>query len=310
MSAHRITQPPAGSAGAVVLDALTEWSRTLAGHVEVAATDPETAAHQTRVMSRRLRSALRSFERLFVDGSVTDLEERLKSLAGEFSPLRDAQVVRERLLSEAHDVDPDHEHPLLEAALDDLVAGAALRTRTAVQEWPALQADLEAFLADPPLRKRAARPLDDVAPKVVRAELDRVRRRAHRARRAPVGPEREERLHDLRKAGKRARYACDLLARQDRAYARPAEALTGLQTMLGDYNDCHTAEQVLLRLSQAVPQTVDLETEPGATDTTSHEADLYRRLAARERETLEGLVADLDDVLTEVEESMRRALHR
>ena len=75
-----------------------------------------------------------------------------------------------------------------------------------------LMAALEAVLTAPPLRKRAQAPAGKVLPRLVGRSYDRVRRDVKQAHSLPAGAERDERLHDARKAAKQARYAGEAVA--------------------------------------------------------------------------------------------------
>src|SRR5215218_5718489 len=61
--------------------------------------DATDAVHKMRVATRRLRSALTTFKPLFDPDVARPLRDELKWLAGELGAARDAEVMRDRVLS-------------------------------------------------------------------------------------------------------------------------------------------------------------------------------------------------------------------
>ncbi len=196
------------------------------------------AVHRIRTRARRIRSVLAAFETHTPDaaGLGTDLR-RLGRTVGR---LRDLDVIRQRL---GHlDLVPgllDHERTAL---LDD-VRRTLDRSRTA--RTPRLLAALvaaESWTGLPP------DPIAEVAPRVLCAERERVLRRDRVA--ADPRENRPQRLHDVRKAAKRLRYAAEAAGP---AYATLGSRAQTLQDLLGRSNDALQAAAWLDRAARAHP---------------------------------------------------------
>jgi CHAD domain-containing protein len=205
--------------------------------------DEPDSIHQMRVASRQLRSVLGAYHPLF-DREVTDpIRAELKWLAGVLGEARDAEVMHERLRA------------LVAAEPDDLVLGPVVaridgelssRYRDAHAEviatldgerYLALLGALDALLTAPPLTDVAAGRAADVIPRRVRTTWRRVRDAASAADTAP--PERrDEALHEVRKAAKRARYASEAVRSVFGADAKDfGRQMKAVQSVLGDQHD-------------------------------------------------------------------------
>ncbi|MEU3572394.1 CHAD domain-containing protein, partial [Kitasatospora sp. NPDC036755] len=109
----------------------------------------------------------------------------------------------------------------------------------------ALGEALTALLADPPLRRRAAR---DALPELSRVAAREQRRTAERVRAALAAApgERAPALHAARKAAKRARYAGETAAPAVGARAeRYTERMKAVQDVLGEHQDAVVAAATL-----------------------------------------------------------------
>lgn len=201
------------------------------------------AVHQMRVATRRLRSALRTFEPLLQARETRPLRGELRWLAGELGAARDAEVLQARVRAA---VDAEHAGEAVVAA-DPAVAvlgrdrDEAYRRVLAVLDgdrYRGLLRDLHALVAEPPLTAAASRRARKVLPALVAGRDARVRRLVRRARSAPPGARREGLLHEARKAAKNARYAGEAvrpaLGRDAKRYARAMEAV---QEVLGEHQD-------------------------------------------------------------------------
>ena len=132
---------------------------------------------------------------------------------------------------------------------------AAARTATAALDgdrYLALLDAVDALLADPPLTDAAAGPAHTVLPDLIAKAVRRVRKAYRAAEPAPPGAERDERLHEMRKAAKRLRYAGEI-ARP--ALGRPAKRLVksvkAAQELLGEHQDSVVARGLLRELGAA-----------------------------------------------------------
>ena len=214
------------------------------------------AVHAMRVATRRMRSALATFGSLLRPGSTTALVEELRWLAHVLGEARDAEVVRGRVAASVAGERPDDlPAPTVADDLDAQLGAAWERGLDTVlaeldgERYRALLAALEAFLGDPPLRPRAARPAADVLPKLVRRSLEDVAKAMRRADRTEGGA-RTELLHEARKAAKRTRYAAEAL---EPAVGKPARALAAameqFQEELGHHLDTLVTQDRLRSLA-------------------------------------------------------------
>lgn len=235
-----------------VLSYLAAQEKALrAGARALRAGDPE-GIHDTRVGARRARSTLRTFAELFPEAERSALEASLREYAGELGHVRDLQVLREVLTKQA---DGDLA-AWLEKAIDrDLFAG-----------WQRLERDLST--------SRHRHVQDEMAAVLLGSRSNgvnvrkRVRKAGERAdKRLARAGDGIERLHDARKAAKRARYAAEAAGGPTRTVAHYER----LQDLLGHHHDLVMAAQYLERVDlpsgltdQAAALGVRLRTEAEA----------------------------------------------
>lgn len=285
--------PPPESGGAAPASAGAVVMRTLRSHVgellEIlpeAAEDAESAdrhAHALRVLVRRIRSTLRAFAPALDSGVAGHLDDELTWLAGSFSDVRDAQVIRLRMVEalgreRAGAVSPSGSYLLHQ--IDDGVraaAGVAFRAAGSARAQ-ALAEELDSFLAHPPMTADAATEVPQILAPTVHQELRRVRKRAARALDSD-DRHRDELLHDLRKAAKRARYTCEALDEHG-DLGELTKTLKNLQDLLGEHNDCLAAQRYLVELADRAHQA-------------GQETFLHGRLHAREEVEAEATLRDL-----------------
>ncbi|MFD0277670.1 CHAD domain-containing protein [Kitasatospora sp. NPDC127111] len=212
--------------------------------------DEPDAVHRMRVASRRLRSALRTYRRLFAAGATDELVAELRWLGSALGRARDREVLGERLVARARELPEDCGPDRVAAELERW--GRAEYRRV----WPevlaaldsprrrALADGLAALLDDPPLRRRAGRAAGSELARVAAREQ---RRTAERVRRAlDGGAGRDEALHDARKAAKRARYAGETAVPvAGRAAERYVERMKAVQDVLGEHQDAVVAAAAL-----------------------------------------------------------------
>jgi CHAD domain-containing protein len=201
-----------------------------------------TAVHQARVATRRLREALPLVAR---GSSLQKHRRRVRRLTRALGPVRELDVA---LLT-----------------LDEF-AGAPLPLRQAIrQERTRMQADMRRTIDRTPLAKlgaklvAAARKRDkegpsprSVDPKQLAAARDRAARRAERLRikiENAAAIYLPERLHDVRIAAKKLRYAMEIVRdlSRSRATAR-IQALKRAQDLLGRIHDL----EVLIARTRAI----------------------------------------------------------
>jgi CHAD domain-containing protein len=247
----RLGDPAAGVVHARLHEQLTEMKRQ---DPRVRQDLPE-AVHDMRVAMRRLRSALATFRPLLDRAVAEPLREELKWVGGVLGEARDIEVIHGRL-AEAVAREP------VELLLGPVVARIDADLGKAYREahdrsveamgsdrYFALVDQLDALVADPPWTALAQEPAHEVLPRRMRNDWKRVRARVAAADAAPSADERDLRLHEVRKAAKRARYAAETLTPLYGGEAkRFAKAAKGIQSILGDHQDSVVTQQVLRRL--------------------------------------------------------------
>jgi CHAD domain-containing protein len=200
--------------------------------------DPEEL-HQARVAARRLRAVLRAARDLLDPTWTESLRVELSWLGGALGPVRDLDVLLEKLRAELEDLEPAERRaagrflPLLEEERG--VARAAMLEAMSTARYADLLARLEAAGVAP--RARAA----DVSLQSIAAREFRKLRRAVRA--LPPDPS-DEALHAVRIRGKRARYAGELaegvVGKRARRFVRNAKRF---QDVIGEHQDAVVAEE-------------------------------------------------------------------
>ncbi|KIX78176.1 metal-binding protein, partial [Streptomyces sp. MBRL 10] len=214
--------------------------------------DLPDAVHQMRVATRRLRSAFKTY-RAVLDRAVTDpIGEELRWLAGELGVDRDQEVLLERLRTRLGETDRTLLMGPVRSRLrtwDTARRSRSRRRALAVldgERYVALLDSLDALLADPPLRKAAARPSQKVLRTAVLRDYARLASRIDGALVLDPGHERDLALHEARKAAKRLRYAAEsaepVLGRPAKRLAKAAKKV---QSLLGDHQDSVVARGAL-----------------------------------------------------------------
>ncbi len=188
--------------------------------------------------------ALTTFKPLFDDEPAAQLREELKWLAGELGAARDAEVMRDRVLAAVEAEErAGAEHPGADAADSEL--GKAYRTahdrvlaELDGERYHAILTTLAGLVTAPPLTERAAARAGTTLPPLVARSYTKVRKLVQQADATSAGPEREELLHDARKAAKRARYAGESVGRTFGKDALAfAKAMEDVQEALGEHQD-------------------------------------------------------------------------
>ncbi|GLY37395.1 CHAD domain-containing protein [Amycolatopsis sp. NBRC 101858] len=255
----RVPAPPHGrkkpKAGEVVVTSLREhYARLRRADVGVRL-DVEDSVHQMRVATRKLRSALRTFE------SIVDvpgpLAAELKWLGQELAPARDAEVSEQRLREQLDDVPSELVFGPLRQYLTRYFAREAEEGRTRAlaalegKRYRNLLRALDAVVTDPPLTGRARKPAKSALRKPLRKAAEKLRR-AEAAARGLDGLELETALHEVRKKAKRARYAADTVkpvyGEKLREWRKNVKAV---QSTLGEHQDTTVGRDVLHHLTIA-----------------------------------------------------------
>ncbi|HEY1317156.1 MAG TPA: CYTH and CHAD domain-containing protein [Gaiella sp.] len=206
--------------------------------------DPESL-HQLRVATRRSRAFLRAGRPLLDPVWADDLRAELGWLGGVLGPVRDLDVLIDRLQGESSDLEAD-------AADWKAILGALRRERTAARRRLVRALGSARYFAvldrveaagDPPL----ADPLPDLSLEAIwHREQSTLKRAVARLGDAPL----DDDLHAVRIKVKRARYAAELAGLEP--YVRAAKAL---QDALGEHQDSVVAEMRLRSVAAARPET-------------------------------------------------------
>lgn len=199
--------------------------------------DSSEHVHQLRVATRRARSALRTARPLLDVEWTQGLRAELKWLAGELGPARDLDVLVAGLRADALELgkpatavvrqlesERRRAQKRLAAALDSPRYVLLLEELERAAEAPRVRA------VDVSLRKLAAR------------DYRRLRRAIEALGKNPS----DEAVHEVRKRGKRARYAAELAG--GKRAQRFAEASKSFQDVVGEHQDAVTAQERLTAL--------------------------------------------------------------
>ncbi len=206
---------------------------------QAALADEPDGVHALRTRVRRLRSILSLLREHLDDRRSQRLRVPLREWGSQLGTVRDAEVLAAEAASAlaAAGIDDDAmRRRLVEEPLADY---ARLHARlVALSEQPRAKErmrELHAFAADPPLVG-----VDADATGALTAVLRREARRVRKAAKRLDGS--MERLHDVRKAGRRLRYAAEAIgeagpATLTDAAASAAKAGSRLHDVLGDHRD-------------------------------------------------------------------------
>ena len=209
--------------------------------------DPEEL-HQARVATRRLRAVLRAARPLLDEEWAESLRTELSWLGGALGPVRDLDVLLERLHVEIDELEPAERR-------------AAGRFLELLEEERAAARDamLEAMSSDryADLLTRLEAAAVAVRARAEETSLEEIAAREFRKLRKAVRslPERptDDELHAVRIRGKRARYAAELAegvaGKPARRVVRDAKRL---QDVIGDHQDAVVAEERIRSLLDQV----------------------------------------------------------
>ena len=200
--------------------------------------DPEEL-HDLRVATRRLRAILRAARPLVDPAWTAALRDELRWLAGVLGPVRDLDVLIERLRAELELLEP----PERRAGARLLVLLDEERDSARTTMLAALSSDRYLALLDRLEEAPDALPIraaDITLADIAAREFSRLRRAV---RALPPDPPDEE-LHDVRIRGKRARYAAELAetvaGKPARRFVRVAKRF---QDVVGEHQDAVVAEE-------------------------------------------------------------------
>jgi CHAD domain-containing protein len=204
--------------------------------------------HQTRVAARRLRSTLRVFGKVVEAVPAEELNNELVWYADLLGQVRDREVLTTRLTQLIADLPPEHVRGPVEAEITKTLAkerddatqrlNAAMRSRR-YQNFVQL---LRAWKTAPPFTDTAASKV-----KTAVKYVDEAQRTADK--RLRKADDDVERLHRVRRAAKRLRYAAELVEPADKRMKRIARNAKDVQTVLGEHQDAIVAANFLAAAS-------------------------------------------------------------
>ncbi|MCU1517061.1 MAG: metal-chelation protein [Pseudarthrobacter sp.] len=246
LGAKQAVRPLRGKspASALVTAYLAEQiSEILAHDPGVRLEEPE-AVHDMRSATRRARSVLSAYRRLYDAVTVRRLRDELRLLGRILGEPRDAQVTLDRLRGHIGDLPPDQaadagKGRLLTELGYNLDTGyrrlqKALRT----ERYFRLLDDLESFRDNPPLRPAGAAPAGKAAGKAVNKAARKLRRSHRAAKNARRGAPHETALHQVRKEAKKLRHVAESAGPvYGKRAAKVAKAAHRQQQALGDFHD-------------------------------------------------------------------------
>ncbi|MFD0482703.1 CHAD domain-containing protein [Kineococcus sp. GCM10028916] len=253
----------ASSAGDVLFLHLREQVQQVFDQDARVRADDADSVHKMRVATRRLRSALRTFQPL-LGAPTKPLRDELRWLAAELGRARDAEVLRDRLVQAVASLDVAPEDQP-----DDPAATGAVPQRVAEQlgsdyrrahdqvlleldseRYQRLLDTLQEFVEHPATSPKARRPAGRELPKRVARTYRTLAGLVAAAQDAPAGRERDELFHEARKAAKQVRYAAEAVAVVfGKDAKRFAAATTAVQEVLGEHQDSVVTRERLADLA-------------------------------------------------------------
>jgi CHAD domain-containing protein len=209
--------------------------------------DEPGSVHKLRIATRRLRSAVKTYRRLFASGSADTADlvgVELRWLGQVLSKARDAQVMRERLdLLVASEPAELVLGPVSQRIDNDLSAEyragreQALEAVNSERYFRLLDA-LDELGRFPSLTRKSDRPAKEVLPRLLRRDAKRLRRAVAEITSAADRHQRDLALHEARKKAKRVRYAAESAVPVFPGEAKKlATSAKRVQRALGEHQD-------------------------------------------------------------------------
>jgi CHAD domain-containing protein len=243
------------TAGEVVLRALQAEITALRKAERQVRDGAPQGVTRMRDTARQLRSTLRGFSRVLDRPSTQPVLAELAWLGRELGGQNDTErTIKE--LRRQHQVMPPEVivGPVVEHArseLDQLAGDTGHITLAALdsERYAALRRALDQLVDEPPFTERAARPAAKELPKNIGKAMRIFDRKLVTALSLPAGHERDQALHEARKADKQLRYATEVavpvLGKKALRQARQAKKL---QDLLGEYQDAVVARSLVRAL--------------------------------------------------------------
>lgn len=243
------------SAASLVRQRLAEQREALAVAEEALRAGEPEGLHDVRVAIRRIRSALATFRPVLERSATDPLRDELRWVSVLLGRARDVEVViehTEALLADAEPVGLDDAVSGLRARLrlDLTAAGDVVDETLASTRYAAVLGLLDAVAGDPPFTAASDRGGKGFVRKRVEHDLDRVVERIALVRAAGDADEQATRLHDVRKAAKRLRYAAEAAAPVAGSRIREIEEVAeATQDVIGLHHDATVTRATLRHLA-------------------------------------------------------------
>ncbi len=234
----------------IMMRARPVWAQSAASELDGnqrAATQTERI-HQSRVAMRRIRSNLRTFRLLLDPAWGTSLRAELSWYGNCLGQARDLHIIGDLVsVTGAGYIDP-FAVSQLEAVVEERMAGAlaAIDAQRGGARRFQLTEQMMVLWDGPVFKAKAAKPADELLPRMLHRAWHDVRGAARTARRNPSFAN----LHVLRIRMKDLRYGCNTVALIDGGPARKtAKAAERLQVKLGDLHDAYYSIEWLQALA-------------------------------------------------------------
>lgn len=216
------------------------------------------AVHKMRVSTRRMRSALASYQRVLAREPAREVRDELKWLAGVLGAARDAQVLRARLDALVDGQPAELVMGPVRQRIDEELLGDYRSAHEAVaraldgDRYRRLLERVEEVVTRPGFTAAAEAPAAETAGRMLRRDRKRLHQQVRDARSARSEDHRSESLHEARKDAKRLRYAAEVA--QPVRTAGAAELVAGaehVQKILGEHQDSVVSREYLRRMGAA-----------------------------------------------------------
>ncbi len=263
---HAVPVPVRKSpATAIVTAYLAAQIREILVHDPGVRLEEAEAVHDMRSATRRARSALSAYRRLYDAVTVRRLRDELRLLGRLLGELRDAQVMLDRLRGHIGDLPPEQAEAAgrgwLEKELGHTLDTGYRKLQRALlsERYYRLLDDLESFRDHPPVRPEGASSGRKIVGKAVNKAAKRLRRSHRSAQNARRGAPHETALHQVRKNAKKVRHVAESAGPvHGKRAAKVAKAARRQQQALGDFHDSVIARDLLARCATAsgVPEPI------------------------------------------------------
>ncbi|WP_324642747.1 CYTH and CHAD domain-containing protein [Pseudarthrobacter sp. LT1] len=245
----------APAAAVVTVYVAAQIDQILASDAAVRGEEPE-AIHNMRSATRRIRSVLAAYAKLYRASPVRKLRSELKWLGQLLGQPRDAEVLRSRLRDQLGGLQPGDGTAGATARVEQRTGGdydAAYRLLLEALgsgRYFRLLDKLEDFRDNPPVRADTVAPGRRAAAKAVDKAAKRLERSRKAAKRARRGRDQELALHRVRKDAKRLRHVAESAALvHGKRAGKVAKAARRQQKVLGQFQDAVVARDLLAAIA-------------------------------------------------------------